>query len=451
MRYLRGLGQAKQPADAEEPKSKELKPPLTSGPVPYQPRPAALPDHPTSAAGLVDAAVAAFTLHGWPTENDLRGLPAVERILSAPDPVRAEAIRIVARGNATRAGSIPGRLDPTGTCMARLLPVVARKRVQLGLDELLGILADLAPNSTQQAVWCQRAIEDLSGQIEFNASRLDADERRRFDDAGRGFLAAFPRASFYAKELWRLRTLVASEGFSLDEVSDRDAVGMAFREVLGATDVSDPADVPFVKLLIAPTKAGGKPPAAWAKQIPAVAASAPSGGRLVSALLKSAVDAPDTDVLRYEREGHPYTYRRFVTDANEGLLLNVVWTAAMLRNHANIPLLRDLAVKCTQVVPESGSLRSLTTSNACAHAIAEIGGGEALTALRTLELTVKHGAFVKEVGKAIRSLASAEGKTRSEPLETAVATMGSTRVDGGKSGCSAPTPRRSPSRRTKRR
>jgi hypothetical protein len=123
----------------------------------------------------------------------------------------------------------------------------------------------------------------------------------------------------------------------------------------------------------------------------------------------------------------------------------------MLRNHANIPLLRDLAVKCTQVVPESGSLRSLTTSNACAHAIAEIGGGEALTALRTLELTVKHGAFVKEVGKAIRSLASAEGKTRSEPLETAVATMGSTRVDGGKSGCSAPTPRRSPSRRTKRR
>ena len=128
------------------------------------------------------------------------------------------------------------------------------------------------------------------------------------------------------------------------------------------------------------------------------------------------MDAPDTDV----QYSATHIYRQFAIDGNIGILLNIVWTSAILGNEDDIPALRDLAAKCTKVVAEYGSPRSLTTSNACAHAIAQIGGGEALTALRTLERTVKHGAFVKEVGKAIESIASAEGKSRSELLETAV-------------------------------
>ena len=95
MRFLRGLGQPKQPAKAEEPKPKELKPAPQPGAVPSQPKSAEPPrpaiEAPMSAAALVDGAAAAST-RSYATENEIRKLSAVQRVLDAPDAVRAEAI-----------------------------------------------------------------------------------------------------------------------------------------------------------------------------------------------------------------------------------------------------------------------------------------------------------------------------------------------------------------------
>jgi hypothetical protein len=74
----------------------------------------------------------------------------------------------------------------------------------------------------------------------------------------------------------------------------------------------------------------------------------------------------------------------------------------------------------TVIGGQFGRPRSLRLANASVQAIADVGAASSITELLALERSVRHGALLKQIRKAVDTLAAAQGMTRDELLERAV-------------------------------
>ena len=94
----------------------------------------------------------------------------------------------------------------------------------------------------------------------------------------------------------------------------------------------------------------------------------------------------------------------------------------MVADPALLPRLRRLASKSATVIGERyySYPRSLRLANMSAESIGDAGASALITELLTLERSIRHGTLLKQIRKAIETLAAAQGVTRGELLERAV-------------------------------
>ncbi|MFG1908388.1 DUF4132 domain-containing protein [Kribbella sp. NPDC048928] len=355
-----------------------------------------------TAASLVAAALRSIGGRSWTTEPEARALPQLQAILQAPDELRRECILAAS-----------DQVDSYH--YARLLSVIARKRLALSAEQLERLLTPRAAKLERPQSWySSQALSAVSRQVEHAYAALPAAEQERLRPLiGRAIdgLQDPPTAT-------RLRKLIGPEdGIRFDLIDEGDDIGPRLRAVFETAGESS-ATAAAVLDLLAAFPAKGKPSKKWTAEAVRVIGLLSAPGALAGALLDAPLDAADTE-RQYER----HTWTSYVTPANESFLCGAVALAGMVRDPSTLSQLRRLAVKTVTVIGgQFGQPRSLRLANASAQAMVEIGHPPSITELLALERTVRHGTLLKQIRKAIDVLAAAQGLTRDQLLERAVET-----------------------------
>ena len=318
-------------------------------------------------------------------------------IAQAAEPLRLECVMTVSE-----------RVD-SYHC-AQLLSVIARKRIQLSAEHIERLLTlRIGQFEQSQAWWSSEALRAVSRQIEHAYAALSGAEQEPL----KPLLAHAAEHAQDAATATRLRKLVGpEEGLRVDLIDENDDIGPRLRGAFEAAD--EPAEALAAALdLLAAFPAKGRPSKKWLTEAERVTGLLSKPTALLGALLDAALDAADIETR----------YPRYVTDANESFLCGVVATAGVLRDSSLLSQLRRLAVKTVTVIGgQFGSPRSLRLANSSAQAMADIGGPSSITELLALERSVRHGTLLRQIRKAIDTLASAQGLTRDQLLERAVET-----------------------------
>jgi hypothetical protein len=370
----------------------------------------------SEAKARIAAAVAAIGRR-YPTESELRAIPAVQELLDAPEPVRAAVLlRLVDRRLANEEG------------LWSVFSLLCRRKLSLGSADLHGVIVAIAKGMSGKQPWqvgtvvdhvapvIERSVGDLKG-LELETARgqvaglvkaIEADNRIRTRPA----------------TLKRLRAVLPQTSpVPLDAILLDDNLGPAMRRVIEGSPEAPAVLGPFVAHITSGASAS-RPSATWSDRTRTEGAQLGDAGELIRALLQVALDAEDGTVV-YDYTGttvgSQHTTTRFVSPANETVLRNVVWACGAIRDAEAIPLLRALAQKCIVMIGgQFGYPRSLTVALACPAAIATIAAPGSLTALQGLQRSVRHGSLLREISKAIDALAMSSSVSRSELLETAV-------------------------------
>lgn len=352
-------------------------------------------------------------------EPQARAMPEVVRLLDAPEETRAAALMVL----------VEERLAPKwrmGTYT--LFSLLARRRIVLSPPDLLHVLDQVATIAAAKDPWrAGSVLETVVPVIERSVAAASAEDQAQVKVAladllrtvqTRNTLRVKPSAA------QRLRGLVEAATLDLDAIKPDDAFGTPARAVVESSGEPPEALGPFLAHLTTPAKSG-RPSTKWLGQAESLGAELRNARELARALLQAALDAGDGTVVYDYTDSMPHGQRiemaRYIGQENEAFLRNCVWAAAALRDADAIPLLRALAQKCIVVIGgQFGNPRSLTVALACPGAIAAIGAPGSLTALQGLQRAVRHGSLLREIGKAIDTLAVGASLSRSELLETAV-------------------------------
>jgi hypothetical protein len=367
------------------------------------------------------AAVIAVVGRSSLRESDFRAIPEVAALIDSEDDVRRAALLVL----------VEARLSAKPEMATwNLLSVMTRRRLVLDPEQLDSLLGKLEARLGRGDRWMAAYVIDRTAQIiERSIEVLDSPDRAAMTERVRRIVVVVEGDNKLRVEpsaMKRLRAVLPSSGeLVLDAIANDDAVGPALRGAFERSTEHVSALAPFAAHVLAAMK-GGRPSAAWMAKCAALGAALVDAPGLVRGLLQAALDGEDQSV-RYDYgttfQNQPYVYEtvRYVTPTNEAILRNLVWAAAAVKDPASIPLLRGLAEKTITVVGgQFGQPRSKSIALACPGAIASIGAQGSLTALQGLQRAVRHGSLLREVGKALDALATAQNVSRSELLETAV-------------------------------
>lgn len=315
-------------------------------------------------------------------------------IVKAADPLRLECIMTVSE-----------HVD-SHHC-AQLLSVIARKRLQLSAEHIERLLTlRIGQFEQSQAWWSSEALRAVSRQIEHAYAALPDPEQEPL----KPLIGRAAEHSQDAATATRLRKLVGpEEGLRVDLIDESDDIGPRLRKAFEAA--GEPAEAALELLAAFPSQ--GRPSKKWLTEADHVIGLLSKPAALIGALLDAALDAADIETK----------YPHYVTPGNESFLCGVVAIAGVLRDSALLPQLRRLAIKTVIVIGgQFGTPRSLRLANSSAQAMADIGGPSSITELLALERSVRHGTLLRQIRKAIDTLAAAQGLTRDQLLERAVET-----------------------------
>jgi hypothetical protein len=358
----------------------------------------------SQATALVTAALQRLKESSWMAERELRELPEVRAILASPDELRRQCILDVA-----------GRKD--GYECVRLLSVIARKRVELTGADVEALLAPARTKMEQREKWLRsQTILCLNRQIEHAYSGLNDDGKARL----KPLLERVASEVDHPSTATRIRKLIGTgDQIPYELIDDGDDIGPRLRVLVETSQESDEARAALLDLLTA-FPAGGRPATKWRAEAERVRGLLAQPAALTGGLLDAALDAADSEEEHtYTRQR--YTVTRYATHGNESLLCGAATFAGVVADPVLLPRLRRLAAKCVAVVGgQFGSPRSLRLANASAQAIADVGASASITELLALERSIRHGTLLKQIRKAIATLAAAQGMTREELLERAV-------------------------------
>jgi Domain of unknown function (DUF4132) len=358
----------------------------------------------SEAAVLVAAALKRLKESSWMAELELRELPEVQGILDSPDELRRECILDVA-----------GRRD-SYDCV-RLLSVIARKRVELTDADIEALLSPAGAKMEQrEAWWRSQTIRALNRQIEHTYSGLNDDGKARL----KPLLERVASEVDHPPTATRIRKLIGTgDHIPYELIDDGDDVGPRLRALIETSQESSEARAAVLDLLTT-FPASGRPPKKWHAEAERVGGLLARPAALTGGLLDAALDAADTEE-EHTHDRQRYTVTRYVTAGNESLLCGAATFAGVVADPVLLPQLRRLAVKSVTVIGgQFGSPRSLRLANASAQAIANVGAPSSITDLLALERSIRHGTLLKQIRKAIDTLAAAQGMTRDELLERAV-------------------------------
>jgi hypothetical protein len=340
----------------------------------------------------------------WISEAELRQRPEVRAILEGPDELRRACIVEAA-----------ARRD-SFHCV-NLLSAIGRKRVELSAADVETVLAPARPELDHRGrYWYSESIRVLSRQIEHAYAGFSDKDKERL----RPLLERAAGDVQDAATATRLRKLVApADAIPFGLLEDGDDVGPRVRAAFEASDEPVAARAAALDLL-ASFPASGRPAKKWQTEAERVRGSLVDPATFVGALLDVALEAVETEE-EHTYNGETYTVTLYATPASESLLCGAVALAGMVADPSLLPWLRRLAVKSVTVIGgQYGNPRSLRLANACAQAIADIGAPSSITELLALERSVRHGTLLKQIRKAIETLAAAQGMTRDQLLERAV-------------------------------
>jgi len=358
----------------------------------------------SQATALVTAALKRLKESSWMAQRELRELPEVRAILASPDELRRECILDVA-----------GRKD--GYDRVRLLSVIARKRVELTGADVEALLAPARAKMEQREVWLRsQTILALNRQIEHAYSGLNDDGKARL----KPLLERVASEADHPSTANRIRKLIGTgDQIPYELIDDGDDVGPRLRALIETSQESDEARAAVLDLLTT-FPASGRPAKKWYAEAERVRGLLEQAAALTGGLLDAALDAADSEEEHsYNRER--YTVTRYATAGNESLLCGAATFAGVVADPVLLPQLRRLAVKCVAVIGgQFGSPRSLRLANASAQAIADVGAPSSITELLALERSIRHGTLLKQIRKAIGTLAAVQGMTRDELLERSV-------------------------------
>jgi hypothetical protein len=358
----------------------------------------------SEAAVLVAAALKRLKESSWMAELELRELPEVQGILDSPDELRRECILDVA-----------GRRD-SYDCV-RLLSVIARKRVELTDADIEALLSPAGAKMEQrEAWWRSQTLRALNRQIEHTYSGLNDDGKARL----KPLLERVASEVDHPPTATRIRKLIGTgDHIPYELIDDGDDVGPRLRALIETSQESSEARAAVLDLLTT-FPASGRPPKKWHAEAERVGGLLARPAALTGGLLDAALDAADTEE-EHTHDRQRYTVTRYVTAGNESLLCGAATFAGVVADPVLLPQLRRLAVKSVTVIGgQFGSPRSLRLANASAQAIANVGAPSSITDLLALERSIRHGTLLKQIRKAIDTLAAAQGMTRDELLERAV-------------------------------
>jgi hypothetical protein len=325
-------------------------------------------------------------------------MPQVQAILNASEPVRRACILLAAA---------PDRDWPA----ERLLPVIARKRAGLSLEDIEAILPSVVPESrerTGNSKWeAGQRLLPLLAQIEATWAALDEAGRRQLG-------ARLAEVADWIDERnaeRRLRALfepppVASFGM----IPGDDLAGPALRAVLDASREPLAARLALVGLLAQVPVSNGvgwhnprtRPTRKWHAAARDVADGLSDPAGLTAALLDAAAAALEQP--------------RPVRHVNEAIACGLAVFAGEVARTAGgaelLPRLRRLALLSPR--------HSTRLGNICVEAIAEAALPSSLTELRRLERATTNGGLLNTADRAIGKLAAAHGTGRDELLEQGV-------------------------------
>lgn len=364
------------------------------------------------APDLVTAAL--HTLHrtqAWVNGVPLSTLPEVKAITEASDELRRACILNAAR-----------RRDNIQT--SHLLSTIARKRLDLSADDVEQLLSPRATNLDGFGdLRHGRCLQAVSRLIEFAFGGLSDVERQRLRPL---LLASVPELVDIEggpQAAARLRRLAGeADELRLDLIAGTDEVGPRLQSVFESADEPKPALAALIDVLAA-SPSTGRPSAKWLAEAGRVQSLLARPSTLFAALLDAALDAPDAVKQTTYEDGRTHTWANYLERSNESFLCGIVITAGKHGDADLVPLLRKLAVKTVAMInPPYGGPRSLRIANASAQAIADIAVPSSITELLALERSVRHGGLLKQIRRAVETVAEAQGMTRSQLLERAVET-----------------------------
>jgi len=340
--------------------------------------------------------------------SEVRKVPEVRAILESPDEVRRQCILLLAGPD----GYLLAPGQHYADQVVRVLSVIARRRVGLTCADLEALLA-LPPAELQpeQTLWITDKIRVLGRQIEHAYPGLNRDEQARVKpllERAASEIRSPPAAV-------RIRKLTGTgQQIRYELIGDADDAGQRLRAVIEASPEPDEARAAVLNLLAA-FPATGRPGKAWHAEAERVRGLLARPAGLAAGLLDAALGASD-----FEEEFSLFHFysgtrvmTRYVTAGNESFLCGTAKFAGVVADPALLPRLRRLAVKSAAVIGRRyyRHARSRRLANASAEAIADAGLPASVTELLVLEGSIRSGALLKQIRKAIDALA-AQGLTR---------------------------------------
>lgn len=361
------------------------------------------------ATTMVAAAVQAMEqLRRWAPTSELRALPEVQAILTAPDEIRRACI--------LAAAAFEERLADT------LLALIARKRAGLSVADIEAILPPLARSSDhQQRARAHSRLWLLMGQVAATWSAADDDGRERL----RGQLVRVASETGNEELATRLRKIAGTgEGVPITLIPANDQACAALQAAIAASPEPDSSRTALIGLLTS-FPASGKAGKKWAAAAAAVYEAMNDPVALGAVLLDALLDAPDAVEFEHEAAGFRFGTRRgqYLEWRNTPVASAVPALAGMIASGACdgaalLPRLRKLALKAITSV--DGVPRSIKLANACVSALADAGLSASVTELLRIDRGTRHGSLLKQVRTAIGNLATAQGLSRDELLERSV-------------------------------
>lgn len=342
------------------------------------------------ASALVEAALDAVPSGSWLAQPELRKIPEVQAMTGAPDETRLDCIRELAQ-----------RLLDTrdqGLEAVQVFGIVARRKLTIPPEDFghwLKHSARIGRQGRAGQFWHQM-LPHLTREI----SAWPPDARAQIVALAEPLRTRLGR---HEAAFWAVATPDKADPLDLFE-DYADQFTQRARAFLASSD----EDVAALVEAMATYPHSGKPSARWIKTADEALAGLSAPLVLVEGLLTllTGLDPTDHGPIGWE---------------NERLAVAIPTLAGRLGASVLLPSLRRTATFAIGRPPgEWSDSRSIRLANAAAQAMADIAAPSSITELLTLERAVRHGALLKQIRKAIDTLANAQGLTREELLERAV-------------------------------
>jgi Domain of unknown function (DUF4132) len=337
----------------------------------------------------------------WDPELEVWSHPKVESLMATSGPVRVACVIELVR----RRDTMPGAFE--------LLPVLLRKQLALSADDLEEVLNLLHDESTSanSAAWIA---DRLISHIERSYRELESHDQARIKPLARALARARSGWSF-ADQLHRL--ILERDEIPFVLLGGLSSFAEPIREVFETSNESAIARSEMLGLLMSwPRKA--RTTHAWRLKAEGVYRQLKEPETLAMALLDAALLGVADLACSLSDQAD------LSSGKAESLLRGVVAIAGVTGEDPAPQRLRQLAIKCLAISNSYGCEFGLPIANACVAAMAEAGGGSAVTELLALERSVRHGTVLRQIRTAIEKLAAARGLTRDELLELAVEAHG---------------------------